>query len=64
MTMTTSFGPVRAKAIERDGVTVVTAEFEECKRIAIEKSLPLADVMRIINSELRSSSSTSGESSP
>lgn len=64
LTVTTSFGPVQAKAVERDGVTIVTAEFEECKRIALEKSLPLADVMRRINTELRSSSPTAEEPHP
>jgi uncharacterized protein (DUF111 family) len=49
------------KAVERDGATVVTAEFEECKRIARERNMPLAEVMRIVNTELRSSSPTPEE---
>ena len=57
----TSFGPLAVKAVERDGVTVVTAEFEECKRIARERNMPLAEVMRIVNTELRSSSPTPEE---
>ncbi len=56
-----SFGPLAVKAVERDGTTVITAEFEECKRIARERNLPLAEVMRVINTELHSSSSTTGE---
>lgn len=60
----TSLGTVRAKSVERDGVTVVTAEYEECKRIAIERNMPVAEVMRILNTELRSSSIIHGESQP
>ncbi len=61
---TTSLGPVKAKAVQRDGATVVTAEYEECKRIAAERNMPLADVMRIINTELRSSTPTFEEPHP
>jgi uncharacterized protein (TIGR00299 family) protein len=61
LTVSTSFGPVKAKAVERDGTTVVTAEYEECKRIAGERNIPLAEVMRIVNTELRSSTPTSEE---
>ncbi|MCC6398696.1 MAG: LarC family nickel insertion protein, partial [Bacteroidetes bacterium] len=57
----TSFGPLAVKAVERNGTTVVTAEFEECKRIARERNMPLAEVMRIINAELRSSTTTPEE---
>jgi pyridinium-3,5-bisthiocarboxylic acid mononucleotide nickel chelatase len=64
LTVNTSLGPVQAKAVERDGSTVVTAEYEECKRIATARNLPLAEVMRIVNTELRSSSSTIEEHRP
>ena len=64
LTVNTSFGPVQAKAVERDGSTVITAEYEECKRIATARNIPLADVMRIVNTELRSSSSTIEEQRP
>jgi uncharacterized protein (TIGR00299 family) protein len=57
----TSFGQVAVKAVERDGTTVLSAEFEECKRIARERNMPLAEVMRIINTELRSSSTNTEE---
>jgi pyridinium-3,5-bisthiocarboxylic acid mononucleotide nickel chelatase len=64
LVLPTSFGPVRAKAVERDGGTVVTAEFEECKRLAQERNMPLAHVMRVINEELRSRSSSTLENHP
>jgi pyridinium-3,5-bisthiocarboxylic acid mononucleotide nickel chelatase len=64
LTVATSFGPVKAKAVERDGSTVVTAEYEECKRIATERNIPLAEVMRIVNTELRSSTNITEEPHP
>jgi pyridinium-3,5-bisthiocarboxylic acid mononucleotide nickel chelatase len=54
VTMPSSFGTIRAKAVEREGVITLTAEFDECKRIAEEHHLPLAVVMRQLNEELRS----------
>ncbi len=50
--VTTSFGPVRAKAVLRDGKEVVTAEYEECRRIAAEWKLPLLEVMKRLEAEL------------
>jgi uncharacterized protein (TIGR00299 family) protein len=64
VTMNTSFGPVLAKAVEREGVVTVTAEFEECKRIAGDRQLPLVSVMRQINEELRSQTSSNQEIAP
>jgi hypothetical protein len=52
-TVATSFGPVRAKAVVRDGREAVAPEFEECKRIALERGLPLLEVMRTLEQELR-----------
>lgn len=60
----TSFGPVAAKAVERDGIVTLVAEFEECKRIAGERNLPLASVMRQLNEELRSQTSSQQETTP
>jgi len=57
----TSFGLLAVKAVEREGGTVLSAEFEECKRIARERNMPLAEVMRIINTELRSPPTTTEE---
>ena len=48
----TSFGPVKAKAVQRPDREVVTVEFEECRRIAEEKGLPLVEVMRRMQDEL------------
>jgi uncharacterized protein (DUF111 family) len=50
----TSFGPVKAKSVLRGGKEIVTAEFEECRRIAEDRSLPLMQVMQQIEDELRS----------
>lgn len=48
----TTFGPVKAKAIVRNGRERLAAEFEECKRIARERNLPLRDVMTALEREL------------
>ncbi len=64
VTMQTSFGPVLAKAVEREGAVTLAAEFEECKRIAMEHHLPLVTVMRQINEELRSRTSPNQEILP
>jgi uncharacterized protein (TIGR00299 family) protein len=48
----TSFGIVKAKVVLRNGREVVTPEFEECRRIAEEKHIPLLDVMRVLEQEL------------
>ena len=50
----TSFGVVTAKGILVDGKERLRVEFEECKRIALEKNLPLADVYRRLEQELGS----------
>jgi len=49
----TSLGTVKAKAVIRDGREIVTPEYEECKRIASERNIPLLDVMKILEKELR-----------
>ncbi len=49
----TSLGIVKAKAIVRDGREIVTPEYEECTRIASERNLPLGEVMKILENELR-----------
>ena len=49
----TSLGRVKAKAVVRDGREVVAPEYEECRRIAAEKNLPLLDVMRRLEQEIR-----------
>jgi uncharacterized protein (TIGR00299 family) protein len=52
MEIMTSFGRVAAKAVLRNGKETVTAEFEECRRIARETGMPLPEVMRILEHEL------------
>lgn len=48
----TSFGIVRAKAVLRNGKEIVTAEYEECRRIAAERQLPLLEVMKQLDAEI------------
>ena len=50
----TSFGIVRAKAVLRNGREVTAPEFDECKRIADERGLPVLDVLRIVEHEIGS----------
>lgn len=50
----TSFGIVSTKVITVDGKEQVRVEFEECKRIAAEKNLPLAEVYRRLEKEINS----------
>jgi pyridinium-3,5-bisthiocarboxylic acid mononucleotide nickel chelatase len=47
-----SFGAIRAKVVIRDGREVVAPEYEECRRIAVERNLPLLDVMKTLEREL------------
>jgi pyridinium-3,5-bisthiocarboxylic acid mononucleotide nickel chelatase len=48
----TSFGIIPVKVITVEGKEQLRAEFEECKRIASEKNIPLAEVYRILDREL------------
>jgi hypothetical protein len=50
----TSLGKVRAKTVLRNGREVTAPEFEECKRIADERGLPLLEVMHILENECQS----------
>ncbi|GIW06631.1 MAG: UPF0272 protein [Dehalococcoidia bacterium] len=50
----TPFGPARVKLKRLDGRTVAFApEFEDCRRIAAERDLPIAEVFRQIESSAR-----------
>lgn len=51
-TVQTSFGLVKAKIVIRSGNETTTPEFEECRRIAEERNLPLLEVARIIEREI------------
>ena len=48
----TRLGRVRVKAIGADGRDRRSPEFEDCKRLALEKGLPLLEVYRIIEGDL------------
>ena len=48
----TTLGRVAVKTKVIDGVTVAVApEYEDCRKIALEKGLPLQDVLRIVRQE-------------
>ena len=51
--VTTSLGPVRVKAIEREGREIFLPEFEECRRLADEHGLAVQDVLRLLEHELK-----------
>ncbi len=50
----TSFGTVKAKAVIRDGREIISPEFEECKRIALGRNIPILEVMHTIEREISS----------
>ncbi len=58
----TSMGTVKAKAVLRDGTEIITPEYEECKRIARERNIPLLEVMRILEMEMREGQTPRGTS--
>ena len=49
----TSFGTVTVKSVTHDDTEQLIPEFEECKRIASEKNIPLTEVYKILENELR-----------
>ncbi len=49
----TSLGMARVKVVINDGKEVYLPEFEECKRLAAEKQMPLKEVYGILERELR-----------
>jgi len=51
-TIQTIFGPMSVKTVMIEGREKLVPEFEECKRIAAEKNLPLLDVYKQIEREL------------
>jgi len=50
----TSFGMVKVKVIHVDGTEKLIPEFEECKRLALEKGIPLIVVYETLERDLRS----------
>ncbi len=51
-TVNTIFGEMKVKVITIDGAERLSPEFEECKRIALEKDIPLLDVYKQVETEL------------
>ncbi|MBI2620547.1 MAG: nickel pincer cofactor biosynthesis protein LarC [Ignavibacteriales bacterium] len=51
-TIQSSFGPVKVKSVVHDGKEQLIPEFEECRRIAGEKKMPLKDVYKLLEREL------------
>jgi pyridinium-3,5-bisthiocarboxylic acid mononucleotide nickel chelatase len=49
----TSFGPVKAKAVLRDGKEVIAPEFEEVRRIAQASGRPLPEILRALEQEIQ-----------
>ncbi len=54
VTVNTSFGVVKAKSIIRDGVRALAVEYEECRRLAGERDMPLLTIMKQLEQELSS----------
>jgi len=48
----TRFGDMKVKLIVFDGKERLAPEYEECKRIALEKNIPLIEVYRAVEAEL------------
>lgn len=46
--ISTSFGPMRIKVIVRDGKEKFVPEFEECKKIASQRGIPLIEVYQAL----------------
>ena len=44
---------MHVKVVLNDGREILVPEFEECKRIAQEKKIPLIDVYRLLEKEIR-----------
>ena len=49
----TSLGTARAKIKSLGGILSVSPEYEDCRRIAAERGLPLQEVARIVELETR-----------
>ena len=49
----TSLGVVLVKSVTHDGAERLIPEFEECKRIATERNMPLTEVYKILETDLR-----------
>jgi uncharacterized protein (TIGR00299 family) protein len=49
ITVQTKFGPMQAKMIITPTGPVITPEFEECRRVALEKNIPIKEVYSVVN---------------
>ena len=49
VTVQTKFGPIKAKKIVTPNGTVITPEFEECRRIALSKDIPIKEIYSEVN---------------
>jgi pyridinium-3,5-bisthiocarboxylic acid mononucleotide nickel chelatase len=49
----TSLGTVSVKAVTTEGIERLIPEFEECRRLATQKNIPLVEVYRILEHDLR-----------
>lgn len=49
VTVQTRFGPVQAKKIATPAGTVITPEFEDCRRIALDRGIPITHVYSEVN---------------
>lgn len=52
--MVTVFGEIRVKTVIRSSGKRVMPEYDECRRIAMEKNIPVLEVYRILENELNS----------
>jgi hypothetical protein len=50
--MQTSFGLINVKIVKHEGKEQIRIEYEECKRIALEKNLPLINVYQQLEREI------------
>jgi uncharacterized protein (DUF111 family) len=55
VTVATPWGEVRAKKGWRDGLELVTPEFEDCARVAREHGVPLREVFAAVTRQVSSS---------
>lgn len=51
--MQTSFGPVKVKLIKKGDTEVPVPEYEECRRLADELNMPLLEIMKRLEQEMR-----------
>jgi uncharacterized protein (DUF111 family) len=61
VTVETPLGPIRAKIGWRDGVSVLTPEYDDCARVARERRVPLRTVYDLVK---RADEATPASQSP